>query len=218
MAGDRRSQRARPRRRARRETHFSRPVGRLAGLSPELPCGRSAGRCSSDSADSQAIFAEPSSAFRSPTGGCIWPPSKVRCGTAFLRRQSAAPSTPPNSSPSKSDASTCRFIEPCDRRSRSRFFPPRCRCPSARERHELGPRTELYERVAAEFGLECRTLRVKFPRDSFFSARQPRGRLSPPIALRYDRPGRIGGPRGQLANQIDASLRPAARLLRDGSD
>jgi tRNA pseudouridine13 synthase len=41
--------------------------------------------------------------------------------------------------------------------------------PSARERHELGPRTELYERVAAEFGLECRTLRVKFPRDSFFS-------------------------------------------------
>jgi tRNA pseudouridine13 synthase len=41
--------------------------------------------------------------------------------------------------------------------------------PSARERHELGPRTELYERVVAEFGLECRTLRVKFPRDSFFS-------------------------------------------------
>jgi|HubBroStandDraft_6_1064221.scaffolds.fasta_scaffold05351_4 tRNA pseudouridine13 synthase len=41
--------------------------------------------------------------------------------------------------------------------------------PCARERHELGPRTELYERVAAEFGLECRTLRVKFPRDSFFS-------------------------------------------------
>jgi tRNA pseudouridine13 synthase len=41
--------------------------------------------------------------------------------------------------------------------------------PSARERRELGPRTELYERVAAQFGLECRTLRVKFPRDSFFS-------------------------------------------------
>ncbi len=41
--------------------------------------------------------------------------------------------------------------------------------PSARERQELGPRTECYERVAAEFGLECRTLRVKYPRDSFFS-------------------------------------------------
>jgi tRNA pseudouridine13 synthase len=34
----------------------------------------------------------------------------------------------------------------------------------------LGLRTECYERVAAEFGLECRTLRVKYPRDSFFSA------------------------------------------------
>jgi tRNA pseudouridine13 synthase len=41
--------------------------------------------------------------------------------------------------------------------------------PSARERQELGPRSELYERVAGQFGLECRTLRVKFPRDSFFS-------------------------------------------------
>jgi len=41
--------------------------------------------------------------------------------------------------------------------------------PSARECHELGPLTDLYERVAAEFGLEGRTLRVKFPRDSFFS-------------------------------------------------
>ena len=41
--------------------------------------------------------------------------------------------------------------------------------PSARERSELGPLTDLYERVAAEFGLECRTLRVKYPRDSFFS-------------------------------------------------
>ncbi len=41
--------------------------------------------------------------------------------------------------------------------------------PSARERAELGPLTELYERVAGEFGLECRQLRVKYPRDSFFS-------------------------------------------------
>jgi tRNA pseudouridine13 synthase len=41
--------------------------------------------------------------------------------------------------------------------------------PSARERSELGPLTELYERVAGEFGIECRELRVKYPRDSFFS-------------------------------------------------
>jgi tRNA pseudouridine13 synthase len=41
--------------------------------------------------------------------------------------------------------------------------------PSARERSELGPLTDLYERIAGEFGLECRTLRVKYPRDSFFS-------------------------------------------------
>jgi tRNA pseudouridine13 synthase len=41
--------------------------------------------------------------------------------------------------------------------------------PSARERAELGPLSELYERVAGEFGLECRQLRVKYPRDSFFS-------------------------------------------------
>jgi tRNA pseudouridine13 synthase len=41
--------------------------------------------------------------------------------------------------------------------------------PSARERAELGPLTALYERVAGEFGLECRMLRVKYPRDSFFS-------------------------------------------------
>jgi tRNA pseudouridine13 synthase len=41
--------------------------------------------------------------------------------------------------------------------------------PSARGRNELGPFAELYERVVKEFGLECRTLRVKYPRDSFFS-------------------------------------------------
>jgi tRNA pseudouridine13 synthase len=54
--------------------------------------------------------------------------------------------------------------------------------PSARERQELGPRTECYERVAAEFGLECRTLRVKYPRDSFFS-RGSRAAVFRPQAL-----------------------------------
>jgi tRNA pseudouridine13 synthase len=41
--------------------------------------------------------------------------------------------------------------------------------PSARERHELAALAERYERIACEFGLQCRTLRVKYPRDSFFS-------------------------------------------------
>jgi tRNA pseudouridine13 synthase len=54
--------------------------------------------------------------------------------------------------------------------------------PSARERQELGPRAEFYERVAAEFGLECRTLRVKYPRDSFFS-RGSRAALFQPRSL-----------------------------------
>jgi tRNA pseudouridine13 synthase len=51
--------------------------------------------------------------------------------------------------------------------------------PSARERAELGPLSELYERVAGEFGLECRQLRVKYPRDSFFSRGSRRALFSP---------------------------------------
>jgi len=57
--------------------------------------------------------------------------------------------------------------------------------PSARDRLELGPLTELYERVAAEFGLECRTLRVKYPRDSFFS-RGSRPSIFSPRSLSSD--------------------------------
>lgn len=56
--------------------------------------------------------------------------------------------------------------------------------PSARERNELGSLAERYERMAAEFGLECRTLRVKFPRDSFFS-RGRRAALFRPQALTH---------------------------------
>jgi tRNA pseudouridine13 synthase len=51
--------------------------------------------------------------------------------------------------------------------------------PSARERAELGPLAALYERVAGEFGLECRQLRVKYPRDSFFSRGSRRALFSP---------------------------------------
>jgi tRNA pseudouridine13 synthase len=70
--------------------------------------------------------------------------------------------------------------------------------PSARERQELGSRAEFYDRVAAEFGLECRTLRVKYPRDSFFS--------------RGSRPA-IFAPRSQAAEPSDDEENPHRRKL-----
>jgi tRNA pseudouridine13 synthase len=70
--------------------------------------------------------------------------------------------------------------------------------PSSRDRLELGPLTDLYERVAAEFGLECRTLRVKYPRDSFFS--------------RGSRPA-IFAPRSQAAEPSDDEENPHRRKL-----
>jgi tRNA pseudouridine13 synthase len=79
--------------------------------------------------------------------------------------------------------------------------------PSARERHELGPRTELYERVAGQFGLECRTLRVKFPRDSFFS-RGSRAAVFRPESLMEtvaadEMAGRKQGGRNKLTLRFD---------------
>jgi len=44
--------------------------------------------------------------------------------------------------------------------------------PTARSRHEAGPHAELMRRVVAAEGLEVRQLRVKYPRDSFFSKGQ----------------------------------------------
>ena len=44
--------------------------------------------------------------------------------------------------------------------------------PAARSRHEAGPYAELMQRVVAAEGLEPRQLRVKYPRDSFFSKGQ----------------------------------------------
>lgn len=41
--------------------------------------------------------------------------------------------------------------------------------PSSRERIDSPNLQSLYERVASEFGLEYRALRVKYPRDNFFS-------------------------------------------------
>ncbi len=88
--------------------------------------------------------------------------------------------------------------------------------PSARERHELGPRTECYERVAAEFGLECRTLRVKFPRDSFFSAGS-RAAVFRPQSLVYttgpDELVRVGTSRTKLTLRFDLPPGSYATIL-----
>ena len=60
--------------------------------------------------------------------------------------------------------------------------------PSARLHLDPGPMLELYERVLAEQGIELRELRVKYPRDSFFS-KGDRQAIIRPERLRIDRPG-----------------------------
>ena len=58
--------------------------------------------------------------------------------------------------------------------------------PSARLHLEPGPLLDLYERVLAEQGLSLRELRVKYPRDSFFSKGE-RQAIVKPENLRIDR-------------------------------
>ena len=60
--------------------------------------------------------------------------------------------------------------------------------PSARLHLETGPILELYERVLGEQGLSMRELRVKYPRDSFFSKGE-RQAIVKPRELRIDRSG-----------------------------
>jgi tRNA pseudouridine13 synthase len=60
--------------------------------------------------------------------------------------------------------------------------------PSARLHLDPGPILELYERVLGEQGLSLRELRVKYPRDSFFSKGE-RQAIVRPDNLRIDRPG-----------------------------
>ena len=60
--------------------------------------------------------------------------------------------------------------------------------PSARLHLEQGPLLDLYERVLAEQGLSLRELRVKYPRDSFFSKGE-RQAIVKPENLRIDRRG-----------------------------
>jgi tRNA pseudouridine13 synthase len=51
--------------------------------------------------------------------------------------------------------------------------------PSARLHLEAGPILELYEKVLAEQGLSLRELRVKYPRDSFFSKGERQAIIKP---------------------------------------
>jgi tRNA pseudouridine13 synthase len=75
--------------------------------------------------------------------------------------------------------------------------------PSARERSELGPLSDLYERIAGEFGLECRTLRVKYPRDSFFS-RGARPAIFRPQSLAWETDNdELGAGRRKLLLRFD---------------
>lgn len=60
--------------------------------------------------------------------------------------------------------------------------------PSARLHLEEGPLKELYDRVIATQGLSLRELRVKYPRDSFFS-KGDRQSVIKPRELRIDRSG-----------------------------
>ena len=61
--------------------------------------------------------------------------------------------------------------------------------PSARLHLDEGPILDLYERVAGEQGLALRELRVKYPRDSFFSKGE-RSAVVKPEQLRTDLSGR----------------------------
>ena len=60
--------------------------------------------------------------------------------------------------------------------------------PSARLHLDPVPVLDLYERVLSEQGLSLRELRVKYPRDSFFSKGE-RQAVVKPEELRIDRPG-----------------------------
>ena len=61
--------------------------------------------------------------------------------------------------------------------------------PSARLHLEEGPLLDLYERVVAKHGLAMRELRVKYPRDSFFSKGERAG-IVLPERLKMDISGR----------------------------
>jgi tRNA pseudouridine13 synthase len=60
--------------------------------------------------------------------------------------------------------------------------------PSARLHLDPGPILDLYERVMTSNGIELREVRVKYPRDSFFS-KGDRSAIVVPKEFRIDRPG-----------------------------
>jgi tRNA pseudouridine13 synthase len=74
------------------------------------------------------------------------------------------------------------FPRQLDEAQREALHQARLPLPTARSRHEAGPYAALMQRVVAAEGLELRQLRVKYPRDSFFSKGQ-RAAMVVPSAL-----------------------------------
>ncbi len=64
------------------------------------------------------------------------------------------------------------FFHTLDEPQRGELIDLRLPLPSARLKLDSGPLFDRLHRVLAEFGLEPRTMRVKFPRDAFFSKGQ----------------------------------------------
>jgi tRNA pseudouridine13 synthase len=61
------------------------------------------------------------------------------------------------------------FYRELDESTREKLHSAELPLPAARQKLELGPIRDLAERCLSESGLEWRELRVKYPRDSFFS-------------------------------------------------
>ena len=101
--------------------------------------------------------------------------------------------------------------------------------PSARLHLEPGPLLDLYERVIGEQGLALRELRVKYPRDSFFSKGE-RQAVVKPRELRINLTGdddlnagrqrltlAIRVPAGIVCDDSGEAIDTAAIIVRSGS-
>lgn len=67
------------------------------------------------------------------------------------------------------DSGPARFFNALHDDERLRLAHLKIPLPAARARHEMGDFTETAERVLADFGMTLQSMRVKYPRDSFFS-------------------------------------------------
>ncbi len=77
------------------------------------------------------------------------------------------------------------FFHSLNEPQRGELLELRLPLPSGRLKLEAGPLFDRLQRVLAEFGLEPRTMRVKFPRDAFFSKGQ-RAAIYVPANLQHE--------------------------------